>query len=167
MIEEVIGVAKRLGRPAVTTVGRIVVEPNFPNIVPERVEFTIDARHPDPATRLAMYAEQEELMQRIAAERGLGVACEIFGDLPPHPCDPAIVAALTAAAEVQNVPVMEIPSGAVHDAQQFGRICPIGMVFVQSKDGRSHTPAEFSSVAHCTSGIAVLAEGLRRLAYEA
>ncbi|HEU5431345.1 MAG TPA: hydantoinase/carbamoylase family amidase, partial [Thermomicrobiales bacterium] len=71
MIAGVIGVAKRRGRPAVTTVGRIVVEPNFPNIVPERVEFTIDARHPDPATRLEMYAEQEALMRRIAAERGL------------------------------------------------------------------------------------------------
>src|SRR5581483_12334959 len=128
MIEGVVGVAKRLGRPAVTTVGRIVVEPNFPNIVPERVEFTIDARHPDPAARLAMYAEQEDLMRRIAAERGLGLSWEVFGDLPPHPCDPAIVAALSAAAEAQGVQFMEIPSGAVHDAQQFGRICPIGMV---------------------------------------
>jgi allantoate deiminase len=167
MIEGVIGVAKRLGRPAVTTVGQIVVEPNFPNIVPERVVFTIDARHPDPAARLAMYAEQEDLMRRIADERGLGLSTEIFGDLPSHLCDPAIVAALTAAAEAQHVPATAMPSGAAHDAQQIGRLCPIGMVFVQSKDGRSHTPAEFSSVDHCTAGIAVLAEGLRRLAYEA
>ena len=41
--------ALAMGRPAVTTVGRIAAEPNFPAIVPERVIFSVDARHPDPA----------------------------------------------------------------------------------------------------------------------
>jgi allantoate deiminase len=39
------------------------------------------------------------------------------------------------------------------------------MIFVQSKDGRSHTPEEFTSTEHATLGTEVLAEGLHRLAY--
>jgi allantoate deiminase len=39
------------------------------------------------------------------------------------------------------------------------------MIFVQSKDGRSHTPEEFTSTEHATLGIELLAAGLHRLAY--
>src|SRR5207247_751539 len=67
IISGVINRALDLGRPAVTTVGRMQVEPNFPAIVPERVSFTIDARHPDPATRAALYAGHEELIGSVAA----------------------------------------------------------------------------------------------------
>ncbi len=165
MISAVIGVAKDLGRPAVTTVGRILVEPNFPNIVPERVTFTIDSRNPDTAARLAQYERQETLLREIAAQRGLDVEIEMFGDLPPGPCDPTIIAALTEAAAAQGVEAIPMPSGAVHDAQQMAARSRIGMVFVQSRDGRSHTPAEFSSVEHCAQGIEVLAAALHRLAY--
>lgn len=43
--------------------------------------------------------------------------------------------------------------------------CKVAMLFVQSKDGRSHTPAEFSALEHCVAGIEVLAAGLHRLVY--
>jgi allantoate deiminase len=73
---------------------------------------------------------------------------------------------LEASALDQDVPHMRVPSGAGHDAQQMARVARIAMLFVRSKDGRSHTPAEFTSVADATAGITVLAEALRRLAYE-
>lgn len=165
MISAVIGVAKDRGRPAVTTVGRVLVEPNFPNIVPERVTFTIDTRNPDPPARLAQYGRQEHLLREIATRRGLDLEMEVFGDLPPAPCDPEIVSVLTDAARAQGVPCVAMPSGAVHDAQQMAARSRIGMVFVQSRGGRSHTPAEYSSVEHCAQGIEVLAAALHRLAY--
>jgi allantoate deiminase len=165
MIRAVIGVAKELGRPAVTTVGRILVEPNFPNIVPERVEFTIDSRNPDPEARRQQYARQDALLREIAAEAGLEMEMEAFGGLDPCPCDPEVVRVLEEAARAQGVPFMAMPSGAVHDSQQLAARSRIGMIFVQSRDGRSHTPAEFSSVEHCAQGIEVLAGALYRLAY--
>src|SRR3712207_2808699 len=73
MISSVIERALALGRPAVTTVGRVLVEPNFPAIVPERVTFTIDARHPDPPTLERLCAGHEEAVREIAARRGLEV----------------------------------------------------------------------------------------------
>ena len=60
---------------------------------------------------------------------------------------------------------MRMPSGAGHDAQQMSRICPVAMLFVRSKDGRSHTPEEFSSIPDIVDGIQVLTGTLYRHAY--
>ena len=58
-----------------------------------------------------------------------------------------------------------MPSGAVHDSQRMAQIARIAMIFVQSKDGRSHTPAEYTAPEHAAAGIKVLAAGLHKLAY--
>jgi allantoate deiminase len=56
-------------------------------------------------------------------------------------------------------------SAAGHDSQQMAKIARIAMIFVRSKDGRSHTPEEFSSIPDIVAGISVLAETLLALAY--
>lgn len=160
-----IATAHRMGRPAVTTVGRVHAEPNFPAIVPRKVSFTVDARHPDPAERAALYARHEGLMREVAARRGLDIHWEVYMDLPPCPADPALVATFAAAAREQDIAFTTMASGAVHDAQQMATIAPMVMLFVRSKDGRSHTPEEFSSVDDMVAGIRLLAAGLYALAY--
>lgn len=165
IISGVINTALSMGRPAVTTVGRMVVEPNYPAIVPERVTFTIDARHPDPAERDRLYGAHESLIRGIAKRRDLEVGWEITTDLPPCPSDPGVVAVLEESAREQGVPFMTMTSGAVHDTQRMAELAKVAMVFVQSKAGRSHTPAEFTAIEHAAAGIRVLAGGLHRLAY--
>lgn len=165
MISGVIGTALQMGRPAVTTVGRMLVEPNFPAIVPERVTFTIDARHADPAQRDRLYAAHEALLREVAERRGLNVSWEITADLPPCPADPDLVRLLEEVAAEQGIPTMTMPSGAVHDTQRMAEIAKVAMIFVQSKDGRSHTPAEYTAPEHAAAGIQVLAAALHRLAY--
>jgi allantoate deiminase len=165
MISGVVNTAHRMGRPAVTTVGRIVAEPNLGSAVAESVSFTVDARHPDPAQRQLLYDRHEALLREVAARRGLDVSWEITWDFEPAPCDDDLVTLLEASARDQDIPHMRVPSGAGHDAQQMARVARIAMLFVRSKDGRSHTPAEFTSVADATAGITVLAEALHRLAY--
>ncbi len=161
----VINTARQMGRPAVTTVGRIVAEPGGTPIVPERVAFTIDARHPDPAQRAILYENHEALMRFVAKRSDLDLTWEIVGEHQPCPCDPELVAVLQQAAAEQGIPAMLIPSGAAHDSQQMALIAPVAMIFVQSRDGRSHTPAEFTSVDHAVAGIEVLAAALHRLAW--
>ncbi len=165
IISGVINTARRMGRPAVTTVGRIGAEPNLSPAVPEQVTFTIDARHPDPAQRALLYARHEALIREVAARHDLEVSWSITGEHAPCPCDPDLVALLEEAARAREIPFMPIPSGAAHDAQQMAEAARIAMIFVRSKDGRSHTPAEFTSVADATAGIEVLAAALHRLAY--
>jgi allantoate deiminase len=165
IISGVINTAQRMGRPAVTTVGRIHVEPNYPAIVPERVEFMIDARHPDAAQRELLYQRHEGLIREVADRRDLELTLTVNKDLAPRPCDPGTVDLLDQAATDLGIPHMRLTSGAVHDTQRFSQIAKTAMIFVQSKEGRSHTPEEFTSTEHATLGTEALAEGLRRLAY--
>jgi len=162
----VIGAAAAIGRPAVTTVGRIQADPNYPAIVPGKVTFTIDARHPEPRPLAELYARHEALMRAVATRRGLDISWYTTLDLPPCPSDPDTVALLQAAARDLGVPTMLMHSGAGHDSQVMAGRSNIAMIFVQSKDGRSHTPAEFTSNEHAVLGINLLAAGLYRLAYE-
>lgn len=165
IVTGVIGVALELGSPAVTTVGRVVVDPNLPAAVPERVEFTLDSRHPDPRLLAEQHERQETLMRAIAEKYDVGISWQVPLDLPPCPCDPAVVAVLERAAREQGVPVARMQSGAGHDTQNIARIAPAAMVFARSKDGRSHTPAEFTSIDDAVEAARVLAAALYELAY--
>jgi allantoate deiminase len=165
IVTAVVGVALELGPPAVTTVGRVHAEPNLPAAVAERVTFTVDSRHPDPATLVEQHARQEELMREIAGRRGLGIDWQKPLDLPPCVCDPDVVAALERAAGSRGEPYLRMHSGAGHDTQNMARAARAAMVFARSKDGRSHTPAEFTSTADAVAAAGVLAAALHELAY--
>jgi allantoate deiminase len=165
IIGGVIDTAAAIGRPAVTTVGRIQADPNYPAIVPGKVTFTIDARHPDAGPLAELYARHEALMRDVAARRGLDISWHTTLDLPPSPADATTVQLLQDAARDLGVPAMLMHSGAGHDSQVMAGRSKIAMIFVQSKDGRSHTPEEFTSIEHAVLGINVLAAGLHRLAY--
>ena len=157
--------AHRLGRPAVTTIGRIAADPNGAAIIPRAVTFTLDARHPRQTDYDTLHATHAAMLAGVAARRGLAVQTEVLFNLPPTPCAPAIIAALEAAAAEAGVPQMQMASGAGHDSQQMAAVCPVGMIFVRSKDGRSHTPEEFSTIEDIVAGIRVLAGALYRLAW--
>ena len=104
-------------------------------------------------------------MQEVAFRRSLDIEWKVMIDHEPALSDPNLVHLLRLAAADQDVPVLTMASGAAHDAQQMASIAKMAMIFVRSKDGRSHTPEEFSSVADMVSGIKVLAAGLHTLAY--
>jgi allantoate deiminase len=161
----VINTAHRMGRPAVTTVGRVVADPNFPAVVPRSVTFTVDARHPDPRQRAFLYARHEALMREVAERRGLEISWVHHVNHEPCLSDPDLLRVFQQAARDQGIPFMTMPSGAGHDSQQMAEIAKVVMIFVRSKDGRSHTPEEFSSIPDIVEGIRLLAAGLYELAY--
>lgn len=165
MISGVIETASRIGRPAVTTVGRMQVEPNYPAIVPATVRFTIDARHPDTQALDELYAKHETMLRDVAARRGLAVSWQVTLDQRPSPSDVGTVDLLQAVAQEQGVRAMRMHSGAGHDTQVMAGIAKTAMVFVQSRSGRSHTPEEFTSIEYAAMGIEVLAGAMYRLAY--
>ena len=160
-----IDTAHRMGRPAVTTIGRVAVDPNGAAVIPRSVTFTVDARHPDAAQGQLLHRRHEALMREVAGRRGLAVEMQVLLDLEPCLSDPDTVATLRRAATAQQVPVLTMASGAGHDTQQMAEIAKVAMIFVRSKDGRSHTPEEFSSIPDIVAGIRVLAAGLHALAY--
>jgi allantoate deiminase len=165
IISTVIDTAHRMGRPAVTTVGRMSVEPNGAAIVPERVSFSIDARHPDPATRELLYARHERMIREVCGRRGIDVSWTLGAEQPPRLSDPQLIETFVAAAGEQEIPYLTMASGAVHDANRMAGFARMVMLFVQSKDGRSHTPDEYTDPVHAAAGVQLLAAGLHRLAF--
>jgi allantoate deiminase len=165
IIGGVIDTAHRMGRPCVTTVGRINVSPNERAVIPRQVAFTVDARSPDPAQRELLLARHEALIDEVARRRDLTVTFRIDSERPPVACDPDVVAAIAAAAAEAGVPALRMTSGAVHDTMQFAEIAKIAMIFVRSRGGISHSPDEFTSADDAAAGTEVLARTLHTLAY--
>lgn len=155
-----------LGRPAVTTIGRIEVTPNGGAIVADRVEFVIDVRHPEPSVFEGLCANVEETVQRCAGVRGLEYEWSVIADHEPTPSDPGMVADLLETMEQLGLPPRVMHSGAGHDAMQMAQRSNMAMIFVRSKDGRSHTPVEFSNTEDIVRGIEVLAQYLYRVCYD-
>jgi len=165
MIAAVEGVALAEGHPAVATTGMVRVHPGGANIVPGRVEFTIDARHPDPAVLDRMVSAMREQCGAVAADREVEVSVRLLKETPPHDLDPALRTVLQQAADACGASWRDLPSGAGHDSQTMGTRVAAAMLFVPSIDGRSHSPAEYSTPEDCARGASVLATAMCALAW--
>lgn len=130
----------------VMTVGQIDVQPNANNVIPGQVDFVIDARAQDDDTLDRGDGELREALNEIAERRSLDVSIEMPERLKPSPLDGDVRERLQTAAQGIGVELPEVPSGALHDAAILAPYVPTGMLFVASKDGISHNPAEFSRV---------------------
>ena len=165
MIQAVESIAAALGRPAVSTVGKLRVEPDQINVVPGRVTFTVDLRHADLGGRRALEERIRSLCGTVASERGLGIEIRTLHERPPVPMDGALRQVLERAATETGAVPAALVSGAGHDAQVLAARCPVGMLFVPSIGGRSHCPEEATDPAHLALGTQVLARALELLAY--
>lgn len=161
--EMVLAVEERGGafRDTVATVGRLTVEPGAPNVVPGRVQFSIDARAPQDDTRMVMVAAIRNELARIAKRRGVQIELESVTGSAACPCDPAMIAGLEEAVLRHQIRPFRLPSGAGHDAVAMAALCPVGMLFVRCKGGISHNPAESISEADAETAMRVLIDFVR------
>ncbi len=147
---------------AVATVGTIRFEPNAINVIPSAATFTVDLRNPDEERLKGQEAALEDFLAGLRAE-GYAVETERLARFEPVAFDPAIVAAIEAAAAGRQLSCRRMTSGAGHDAQMIARVAPAAMIFVPSKDGISHNPAEFTSDAELVAGANVLLDVVKTL----
>jgi N-carbamoyl-L-amino-acid hydrolase len=144
------------------TVASIEVQPNTSNSVAGLVRFTIDFRHPDNAVLQARGDAIEGVIQ--AAVQGCTVkVTERFHAVPVN-FQPEVPDAVEAAARVQGLRHMRLPSGAFHDSQFMVPLCPTGMIFVPCRAGVSHHPSEYAEPEALAAGTRVLAQVLAELA---
>ena len=145
------------------TIGRVAVVPNAPSVVPSRVSFSIDLRHPDNAVLDAAGARIAALCQQNAAPCAVTVTPLV--DAPSNAFDPRLRASIAEAAREQGHSAMEILSAAGHDARHLAKICPAAMIFIPCRDGASHVEHEWAEPDHVAAGASVLAQVLRELAF--
>ncbi len=144
------------------TIGRVEVIPGASNTVADLVRFTIDFRHPDK-DMLILNGDAIDNTVRTAVKACEVTVSERFHALPVE-FDAMIADAVEDAATAQGLSTMRLPSGAFHDAQFCVPVCPSGMIFVPSRKGISHNPAEYSSAEQLAKGARVLAATLVGLA---
>lgn len=152
------------GPRTVWTIGRMLMEPNAPSVVPGRAEMQLQFRDPDaaPLDRL-----QESLATLVAEADGTGpcrVEIEPLALSAPQPMDPRFQARIEAAAEMRAPGMhMRLPSAAGHDAAVLAACMPAGMMFVPSLGGVSHHWSEDTKEADIALGAQVFADAAHRI----
>jgi N-carbamoyl-L-amino-acid hydrolase len=150
-------VRRELGRQ-VGTVGQIAVTPNAPNVVPGRVVQTIELRDLS-SEKIARLAQEIQTRARdIARQTQTEIAIRPISHHDAALATPAVQAAIEAAAKKLGLAAHRLPSGAGHDAQMMALVGPMGMIFVPSVNGISHSPQELSRWEDCARGADVLLE---------
>ena len=137
----------------VATVGQIAVRPGATNVVPGEVTVSLDVRHADDPQRVAAARRLLEEAAHIAKRRNIDLASRQLSESATVQCSPNLVAALSEAVRDLGHPVVELASGAGHDAVAMSALTDVAMLFVRCKGGASHNPGE--SVTEADVAVAI------------
>ena len=152
MIEEGVG-----------TVGWLSVSPNMVNVIPGRVDLTVEVRSTDAEALAIARRSVDEEIRAIADRRSLDQAVEWQHVERPVPLPEHMQGAVAQACEDLGFPVRRLPSRASHDAARLAPVAPAGMVFIRCKEGRSHCPEEWADLDDVVQGTRVLGQALFRV----
>jgi N-carbamoyl-L-amino-acid hydrolase len=140
----------------VGTVGRIEAKPGAPNVIPGSVVCSLELRDLDARTITRLYDAIAGEATRIGQATGTTFAYRELHAQVPAPSDPRMRETIKAAADALGLSTRVMPSGAGHDAQAIAQLGPMGMIFIPSVGGISHSPKEFSHAADIERGANVL-----------
>lgn len=140
----------------VGTVGRLEVTPNAPNVIPGIVRLTIELRDlsPDKLTRLEGHIRARAT--EIARDTRTSIEFTSSSHNAPANAGLEVQQAIERSAGRLGLASQRMPSGAGHDAQMMAQLSPMGMIFVPSVRGISHSPLELTRWDDCTRGANVL-----------
>ncbi|HEY5730060.1 MAG TPA: Zn-dependent hydrolase [Anaerolineales bacterium] len=147
----------------VVNVGKMDYTPGAFNIVPAQVEVSLEFRSPDEEEFKRLDAALIALAKTEAARFGLEFTTKFLGKHFPSPMSGVVQNAFTSACDELGLSHASLPSGAGHDGQSLAGLCPVGMIFVPSVDGASHSPREFTKWEDCVNGANVLLQAALRL----
>ncbi|WP_145102715.1 Zn-dependent hydrolase [Rosistilla carotiformis] len=146
-----------------TTIGKVQILPGATNTVPGLVEFSLDVRDTSEVVLEELGAAFRKALSAIARRRNLMFEFAQKSYLRPVACHDAIVQLLMNQASELGLDHLRMPSGAAHDAQIMGSMVPVGMIFVPSKNGQSHSPAEWTAWSDIEAGANLMLQTLVQL----
>ncbi|MFB7640413.1 Zn-dependent hydrolase [Peribacillus butanolivorans] len=143
----------------VFTMGRVNVFPNIHTVIPNKVIFSLEARHKDPKT----IRQVEEIIEGLTTP-GSKDGCEIqvtkLWDRDTVWFDKSICDLLEQSTNSLGLSYKRMVSGAGHDAQFIASYIPTAMVFVPSINGKSHCEEELTTWEDCEKGVNVILEAV-------
>ncbi|MCA6552917.1 MAG: Zn-dependent hydrolase [Pseudanabaena sp. M135S2SP2A07QC] len=140
----------------VATVGHLTVSPNATNVVPALVDLSIDLRDLSEANLQFLIDQIEKESQEISKQTGTEITITQKLHVLPTLSKPELMEAITNVCQELELSYDYLPSRAGHDAQEIGRITDMGMIFVPSRAGISHSQDEYTSPEQCAQGANVL-----------
>lgn len=147
----------------VGTVGRLDVIPGAPNVVPGEVNLTVELRDLSMEKIESLWKRIHAEAAQIAKKHNTTFSYELQHTNIAALSDPNVRDVIADAAKGLGLTTRLMPSGAGHDAQDLARICPMGMIFVPSVKGISHSPREFTKPEDVANGANVLLQTILRL----
>jgi len=146
----------------VVNVGKMEFTPGAFNIVPAQVDVSLEFRSPDAEE----FDRLDQALLKLAGEQSarfdLQLQTEFLGKHSPSLMDADVRGAFVNACDELGLSHMSLSSGAGHDGQSLADLCPVGMIFVPSVDGASHSPREFTKWEDCVNGANVLLQAALR-----
>ena len=146
---------RRPGRQ-VATVGHIDVTPNSANVIPGLVRLSVELRDLSQQTLAAMMDDIRARAKDIERTTQTTIAFRTLAQAAPAHATPEVQTAIESAASSLELRASRLPSGAGHDAQMMALLGPMGMIFVPSVGGVSHSPKELTHWEDCARGADVL-----------
>ncbi len=153
-------------KESVATIGYVKVYPGAANVIPGKVDFTLEVREPRVEILSILDQVVPEFFRDVAQQAKVDIDFRQITSLPPVACDSDLVSLLEKVAGEVGVEPVLMSSGAAHDAQNIATIAPMVMLFIPSKDGRSHCPAEYSSIEDIEAGANIMLNTIIALAVE-
>ena len=156
-------IAKHFPGDPVATVGTLQIWPNSINTVPGTVEMSLDMRDLSQQVIDHMIEQLRRKIETVAVATRTRIRIRPELQLEPTPAAESIQNIIVQSCEELGLTYTHLPSRASHDAQEVGRFTDMGMIFVPSKDGISHSGDEYTSPEQCTQGANVLLRSLLKL----
>lgn len=156
-------IAKHFPGDPVATVGTLKIWPNSINTVPGSVELSLDIRDLSSEVIAHMIEQLRRKIETVAVASRTRIRIRPELQVEPTPASDTIQALIVESCEEMNLSYTHLPSRASHDAQEMGRFTDMGMIFVPSKEGISHSGDEYTSPEQCTQGANILLRTLLKL----
>lgn len=156
-------IARHQPSQPVATVGYLNVAPNAVNIVPGQVELSVDMRDLSKDCLDQMVEALHQAVEAIATDTHTTLTITPLLCVEPTLAADHIQSTIAASCQKLSLKHCQLPSRAGHDALELGRITDMGMIFVPSQSGVSHSEAEYTSPQQCAQGANVLLHTLLEL----
>jgi beta-ureidopropionase / N-carbamoyl-L-amino-acid hydrolase len=162
-IQAVNQVVTSVGGRQVGTVGKIQASPGAYNVIPGKVVLGLELRDLDATKVQMLFRNIRAETAHIAQSTGTTFDFVETNNIVPAPTDQRLRKLIDETAKGLGLSTKWLPSGAGHDAQEIARLCPVGMIFVPSVGGISHSPKEYSRPEDIANGANVLLHTLLKL----
>ncbi|BAC15400.1 N-carbamyl-L-amino acid amidohydrolase [Oceanobacillus iheyensis HTE831] len=162
MIAQIPSLAVEEGEGTVATTGKLNVFPNGSNVIPSKTVFTVDIRS-GKEEHIQHVIDKLHEMANSYNRDGIKITISQQLYMEPKAMNPDIIALLKETSSSFDIPYCSMNSGAGHDAMVLAEVTDVGMLFIPSKDGVSHTPEEWSDSLDIAKAVEILFAAAKKL----